>query len=119
MPYTSPEMKEYGFAIAPGTETFLSVRPDVIHSHEDIIDIGYNRRGCYVDEEKELRFYKYYAYLNCFLECTSNYTFDVGLYIQSLISNDLLESSLFSIEMWMCCLLYAKRPQIHANLLTK
>ena len=43
MPYTTPEMKEYGFAISPGTENFLSIRPDVLHSHEAISKISYNR----------------------------------------------------------------------------
>ena len=78
MPHTAPEIGEYGFAISPGTENFMSIRPEVFQSHEDIIGISYKRRGCYMDGEKDLRFFKYYAYHNCFMECASNYTFEVS-----------------------------------------
>ena len=78
MPSTSPELVEYGFAIPPGTENFITIKADVLHSDEKIHDISYEKRGCYMDDEKELRFYKNYAYLNCFMECATNHTFDVS-----------------------------------------
>ena len=78
MPSTNPEMVEYGFAISPGTENFMTIRADVLHSNENIDKISYEKRGCYMDGEKDLRFYRNYAYLNCFMECSSNHTFDVS-----------------------------------------
>jgi hypothetical protein len=78
MTSTNPEMVEYGFAISPGTENFMTIRADVLHSNENIDKISYEKRGCYVDGEKDLRFYRNYAYLNCFMECSSNHTFDVS-----------------------------------------
>ena len=78
MPSTSPEMVEYGFAISPGTENFISIKADVLHSSQDINKINIEKRGCYLDGEKDLRFYKNYAYLNCFMECAANHTFDVS-----------------------------------------
>ena len=77
MPSTNPELVEYGFAISPGTENFMTIRADVLHSDENIEKISYIQRGCYMDGEKDLRFYRQYAYLNCFMECSSNHTFDV------------------------------------------
>ena len=84
MPSTNPEMVEYGFAISPGTENFMTIRADVLHSNENIDKISYEKRGCYMDGEKDLRFYRNYAYLNCFMECSSNHTFDVSYLFVSL-----------------------------------
>ena len=78
MPYTAPEMEEFGFALAPGTDNFVAVKPEVMQSREDISGISYKKRNCYVYREKELRFFKRYAYHNCFIECASNYTFEVS-----------------------------------------
>ena len=87
MPSTRPEMLEYGFAIAAGTENFISIRADMLHSDENIQGVHYKKRGCYMDSEKELRFYKNYAYLNCFMECAANHTYDVSTKCFCYISN--------------------------------
>ena len=77
MPSTSPEMVEYGFALNPGTETFMSIKAEVLQSVRAIENIDYAKRACYMPIEKSLRYYNIYAYLNCQLECTANYTFKV------------------------------------------
>ena len=84
MPSTSPEMVEYGFAISPGTENFMTIRADVLHSNQNIDKISYTQRGCYMDGEQSLRFYRNYAYLNCFMECASNHTFEVSTYFDDV-----------------------------------
>ena len=78
MPSTSPEMVEYGFAISPGTENYLALKPEVLHSVEDIQTISYLKRSCYMQSEKHLRYYRTYAYLNCFMECAANFTYEVS-----------------------------------------
>ena len=78
MPSTNPEMVEYGFAISPGTENHMTIKADMLQSNVNIDKISYLQRGCYMDEEKYLRFYQNYAYLNCFMECASNYTYHVS-----------------------------------------
>ena len=71
-------MIQNGFAISPGTEAFLAVTPAMIHAEEEIHGISYEKRGCYLDEEKELAYFKHYSFLNCFMECSSNFTAEVG-----------------------------------------
>ena len=78
-PVTLPEMIEYGFALYPGTEAFYAVTPSVIHADTAIHGISYTKRGCYLENERELEFFKHYTFLNCFMECASNYTFQVYL----------------------------------------
>eukprot|EP00095_Tigriopus_kingsejongensis_P004645 snap_masked-scaffold29_size597861-processed-gene-1.10 protein:Tk04645 transcript:snap_masked-scaffold29_size597861-processed-gene-1.10-mRNA-1 annotation:"pickpocket protein 28 isoform x1" len=74
-PVTLPEMIEYGFAITPGTETFLAVSPKLIHADENIHGISYLKRQCYLTGEKDLSFFRHYTFLNCYMECVANYTF--------------------------------------------
>ena len=100
MPSTNPEMVEYGFAISPGTENFMTIRADVLHSNQNIDKINYEKRGCYMDGEKDLRFYRNYAYLNCFMECSSNHTFDVSYTLQG-VSHKRLNYSMRLLEILM------------------
>ena len=76
---TLPEMVEYGFAVHPGTETFLSVTPTNIIADENIHSLSKDKRQCYLKEEKHLAFFKHYTFLNCFMECSANYTFQVNM----------------------------------------
>ena len=79
MPMTMPELLEYGFGVHPGTETFVSVKPEEIHASHEIHDYDYHTRQCYLDTDRELLFFKNYTFLNCFQECASNYTKEVCL----------------------------------------
>ncbi|XP_059082617.1 pickpocket protein 28-like isoform X1 [Tigriopus californicus] len=74
-PATLPEMIEYGFAISPGSETFFTINPTLMHAQESIHGISYTKRQCYLQHEKDLRFFRHYTFLNCFMECVSNFTF--------------------------------------------
>ena len=78
MPSTNPELVEFGFGISPGTENFMTIQPDMLYSHQSIEKLHHGIRSCYMGAEKYLRFYQNYAYLNCFMECASNHTFDVS-----------------------------------------
>ena len=79
MPMTMPELLEYGFGVHPGKETFVSVRPEMIHADSDIHEYDYHKRQCYLDSDRELFFFKNYTFLNCFQECAANYTKEVSL----------------------------------------
>ena len=79
MPMTMPELLEYGFGVHPGTETFVSVKPEMIHADKDIQSFDYHKRQCYLNNDRELFFFKNYTFLNCFQECAANYTKEVGL----------------------------------------
>ena len=80
MPSTNPELVEFGFAIQPGTESFMALKAEVLHSLSSIQKIPYEKRACYMQGEKNLRYYNNYAYLNCYMECSANHTFHVSLY---------------------------------------
>ena len=86
MPSTNPELVEYGFGIFPGTETFMPMYAEVIHSTHEIINIHSDIRNCLMEEESKLRYFQHYAYLNCLMECTSNYTFKVPKYQHCIIT---------------------------------
>ncbi len=77
-PVTLPEMVEYGFALHPGTEAFLSVSPTAIVADRAIHGMPREKRQCYLSKEKELAFFRHYTFLNCFMECAANFTFKVG-----------------------------------------
>ncbi len=77
-PISQPEMIEYGFAVSPGTEAFLAVTPEMIHAEEAIHAFSYETRGCYLEGEKTLSYFHHYSFLNCFMECSSNFTFSVS-----------------------------------------
>ena len=83
MPMTMPELLEYGFGVHPGMETFVSVKPEMIHAEKEIQSFDYHKRQCYLDSDKELFFFKNYTFLNCFQECAANYTNEVGLQTHS------------------------------------
>ena len=101
-PVTLPEMIEYGFAVSPGTEAFYAVSPSVIHADEAIHGIDIAKRGCYLEEERELTYFKHYTFLNCFMECVSNYTFQVGGICEKLLlPGDPVSTQLFNICMWL------------------
>ena len=78
-PIQVPELVEFGFALKPGTESFFSVVPEMIHADEAIHKFSYHKRQCYLHGEKELQYFRHYSFLNCFLECASNFTFQVRL----------------------------------------
>ena len=78
MPMTMPELLEFGFGIHPGMETFVSVMPEMTHALESIHKFSYHTRQCYLNDDRELFFFKNYTFLNCFQECVSNYTQQVG-----------------------------------------
>ena len=81
MPMTMPELLEFGFGVNPGTETFISVKPEGIEASPEIHAYDYQTRQCYLDSDKELHFFKNYTFLNCFQECAANYTKEVGSFM--------------------------------------
>ena len=74
-----PELVEFGFALQPGTESFVAVDPEMIQADDAIHKFSTVKRQCYLEDEKELLYFKHYSFLNCFLECSTNYTFQVSI----------------------------------------
>ncbi len=102
MPISKPEMVEYGFAVSPGAETFVAVSPEAIIGDEAIYKFDHQKRQCYLNSERQLRFFRHYSFLNCFRECATNHTFQVRCTLcfildrtASIISMYLIGSSTF------------------------
>ncbi len=109
-PISQPEMIEYGFAVSPGTEAFLAVTPEMIHADEAIHGISWEKRGCYLEYEKSLEYFKHYSFLNCFMECSSNFTYKVQKVCKA--SKYFCDVLFFHFsDLWVCRLLYAKESQ--------
>lgn len=77
MPMAMPELIEYGYGVYPGMETYVSVVPEMVVVDKAIHKFDYHQRQCYLNEDKDLYFFRNYTFLNCFMECASNYTFEV------------------------------------------
>jgi acid-sensing ion channel, other len=73
-PTEVPAVKEFGFAISPGAESFVSVRPSMIYSTRQIRPLNQSRRKCYFQEERPLSFYRLYSVSSCISECLANAT---------------------------------------------
>ncbi len=76
-PYEIATLVEYGFAISAGVESFLPIQPDVLITDESVFDIDIDKRNCYLQHEKSLKYYNFYSLDNCVGECAANYTFQV------------------------------------------
>lgn len=62
---------EYEF----GTSMDVIISPSVIRTDESLRSFSPERRHCYFDDERKLRFYQKYTKNNCEMECLSNHTF--------------------------------------------
>ena len=52
--------------------------PEAIRAKEAIYKFDYAKRQCYLESDRDLHFYRHYSFLNCYMECSSNVTFQVG-----------------------------------------
>ena len=52
----------------------MPIKANMIQADDAIKDIHEDIKACYLQEEKPLRYFKHTSYLNCIMECTSNYT---------------------------------------------
>ena len=74
-------MSEYGFILAPGSENFVELDPRMLTSDEAIHDIEPEQRVCFIANERQLKFFRHYSFINCFRECVSNHTFAVSCFL--------------------------------------
>lgn len=52
----------------------MSVKPNMITTSSGLADYAPERRQCYFNDERQLKFFKVYTQSNCELECLANYT---------------------------------------------
>ena len=110
MPSNGPEMSEYGFILAPGSENFVELDPRMLTSDEAIYGIEPEQRICFTANERKLKFFRHYSFINCFRECVSNHTFAVSI----MACAQGMRSRIHFSEMWLCCVPYAQKcPNAH------
>ena len=99
MPSNGPEMSEYGFILAPGSENFVELDPRMLTSDEAIYGIEPEQRICFTTNERKLKFFRHYSFINCFRECVSNHTFAVSIMAcaQGVRSRRALKNTFFRI----------------------
>ncbi|KAG5682311.1 hypothetical protein PVAND_011670 [Polypedilum vanderplanki] len=62
------------FHLQFGELTELLIKPKMTITEEDLRDYTLERRNCFFNGEKQLRYFKQYTKYNCEQECLSNYT---------------------------------------------
>ncbi|XP_024889162.1 pickpocket protein 28-like isoform X1 [Temnothorax curvispinosus] len=73
-PVETPKVADFSFAITPGEETRVIVRPRISTANPAIISIPQRKRKCFFTAERKLRYYRTYTQRNCILECEANFT---------------------------------------------
>lgn len=68
--------KQYSY-ITLGKTVSFSVEPKLTFTKSDAMNYCPKTRGCFMDSERKLRFYKHYTQHNCELECFSNFTLNL------------------------------------------
>lgn len=69
-----PQVSKHYFRVPLLQEVLVSVKPNMITTSEGLMSYEPNRRQCYFNSERQLRFFKVYTQRNCELECLSNFT---------------------------------------------
>lgn len=62
------------FRIPLRQEVVVSVKPNMITTSEGLVDYSPDRRQCFFNDERFLKFFKVYTQSNCELECLANFT---------------------------------------------
>ncbi|EZA54394.1 pickpocket protein 28 isoform X1 [Ooceraea biroi] len=73
-PVETPKIADFSFAIMPGKETRVILKPRISVANSRIIAIQQKKRKCYFTAERKLRYYRTYTQRNCVLECEANFT---------------------------------------------
>ncbi|GAB0099479.1 pickpocket protein 28 [Sergentomyia squamirostris] len=69
-----PQVSKQYFRVPLNQEVVVSVKPNMITTSDGLRDYSPNRRQCFFNHERYLRYFKIYTQQNCELECLSNFT---------------------------------------------
>uniref|UniRef100_A0A336L784 CSON004091 protein n=1 Tax=Culicoides sonorensis TaxID=179676 RepID=A0A336L784_CULSO len=73
-PGEQPRVSKHYFRVPRLQEVIVSVRPQMIQTSDRLKDYSPERRQCYFNHERQLKFFQIYTQSNCELECLTNYT---------------------------------------------
>jgi amiloride-sensitive sodium channel len=69
-----PRVSKHYFRVPLHQEVLVSVKPQIITTAGNLDQYHYNRRQCYFNHEKQLKYFKIDTQSNCELECLANFT---------------------------------------------
>lgn len=69
-----PRVSKQYFRVPLRQEVVVSVKPNMITTSSGLADYAPERRQCYFNDERQLKFFKVYTQSNCELECLANFT---------------------------------------------
>lgn len=69
-----PRVSKQYFRVPLRQEVVVSVKPNMITTSDGLIEYAPDRRQCYFNNERHLKFFKVYTQSNCELECLANFT---------------------------------------------
>uniref|UniRef100_A0A0K8VEQ2 Sodium channel protein Nach n=1 Tax=Bactrocera latifrons TaxID=174628 RepID=A0A0K8VEQ2_BACLA len=69
-----PQVSNQFVRIPMGKEVVIAVKPNMITTSAGIAEYPPQRRQCFLEHERTLRFFKVYTQNNCVLECLTNLT---------------------------------------------
>jgi acid-sensing ion channel, other len=73
-PGEMPQVSKQYFRMPLNQEVLVAIKPQMMTTSEGLRHYPPNRRQCYFNNERELRFFKVYTQRNCELECLTNFT---------------------------------------------
>lgn len=101
VPGTIPSVNRQFFKVSLGQKTVINIKPSMITTSKNLKKIHPNRRHCYFDGEKKLRFLKIYTQSNCELECLSNYTLKACGCVKYFMVRD-NQTEICNLSKWDC-----------------
>lgn len=73
-PASIPRLGQVFFSVGLDRLTTVAVLPTVTSTSDKIREYSPEKRGCFFDHERELKYFKYYSQSSCNIECWTNYT---------------------------------------------
>lgn len=74
LPMEMPQVTKRSMSLSLSRHMRISVKANVIRTSEILRKYKPEKRQCYFESERQLRFFKVYTQSNCELECLSNFT---------------------------------------------
>lgn len=75
-PLDLPRMSKYYFQVPLNKYVKAAVKPEKIAISENVKKLSPEKRNCYLETERPLKFFKIYTQSNCLLECLTNFTLE-------------------------------------------
>ncbi|XP_063709864.1 pickpocket protein 28 [Culicoides brevitarsis] len=73
-PGEQPRVSKHYFRVPTLQEVIVTVKPQMIQTSDNLLNYSPERRQCYFNHERQLKYFQIYTQSNCELECLANHT---------------------------------------------